>query len=208
MLNFKRLMKRIYYFPSNAVNRINYAFHGVKVGKGHETVGRVFIKKARGAKILLGENVRIRSKGTANPIGAGERTYFQVLEGATLIIGDGTGLSNCAITAAKKVVIGKNVRIGSGVKIYDTDFHSIDPIDRTAIPERGVVSKAPITIEDYAFIGAGSYILKGVTIGEAAVIGAASVVTKNVPAYEIWAGNPAKKIGDVPHSIQRRKNED
>ena len=39
-------------------------------------------------------------------------------------------------------------------------------------------------------------ILPGVTIGENAVIGAQSVISKNVPANEIVAGNPAKKIGE------------
>jgi len=53
-------------------------------------------------------------------------------------------------------------------------------------------------LEDYAFIGAGSYILKGVTVGKYSIIGAGSVVTKDVPQGEIWAGNPAKKIGIVP----------
>ena len=43
-----------------------------------------------------------------------------------------------------------------------------------------------------ASIGAGSTILPGITIGEDAMIGAGSVVTKNVPAGEIWVGNPAK----------------
>ena len=42
-----------------------------------------------------------------------------------------------------------------------------------------------------ASIGAGSTILPGITIGEDAMIGAGSVVTKNVPAGEIWVGNPA-----------------
>ena len=44
-------------------------------------------------------------------------------------------------------------------------------------------------------IAANSVITRGVHIGNGAVIGASSVVTHDVPAYEIWAGVPAKKIG-------------
>lgn len=43
-----------------------------------------------------------------------------------------------------------------------------------------------------AIIGAGSTILPGLTIGEGAMIGAGSVVTKDVPAGELWVGNPAR----------------
>lgn len=45
-----------------------------------------------------------------------------------------------------------------------------------------------------ATIGAGSTILPGLTIGEGAMIGAGSVVTKDVPAGELWVGNPAHCI--------------
>ena len=50
------------------------------------------------------------------------------------------------------------------------------------------------TIENDVWIGIGSIIKAGVTICNGAVIGAGSVVTHDVPAYEIWAGNPARKI--------------
>ena len=43
-----------------------------------------------------------------------------------------------------------------------------------------------------ASIGAGCVILPGLTIGEGSMIGAGSVVTKDVPAGELWIGNPAK----------------
>lgn len=46
------------------------------------------------------------------------------------------------------------------------------------------------------WIGANTIIISGVQIGTGSVIGAGSVVTHNVPPYEIWAGNPAKKIRD------------
>ena len=45
-----------------------------------------------------------------------------------------------------------------------------------------------------ATIGAGSTILPGLTIGAGAMIGAGSVVTKNIPARELWVGNPARCI--------------
>lgn len=55
-----------------------------------------------------------------------------------------------------------------------------------------------MTIKDNAFIGAHSIILKGVTIGEKSIIGAGSVVARDVPDGEIWAGNPAKFIKNIP----------
>ena len=56
---------------------------------------------------------------------------------------------------------------------------------------------APVVIENNVFIGAHCIILKGVSIGENSIIGAGSVVTKNVPANQIWAGNPAKFIRKI-----------
>lgn len=44
------------------------------------------------------------------------------------------------------------------------------------------------------WIGAGVTVLSGITIGVGAVVGAGSVVTHDIPPYEIWAGNPAKKL--------------
>ena len=48
-------------------------------------------------------------------------------------------------------------------------------------------------VEDDVSIGAGSVILPGIRIGKGAKIGAGSVVTKNIPAGEVWVGNPAKR---------------
>ena len=51
-----------------------------------------------------------------------------------------------------------------------------------------------IVISSDVWIGAGVTVLSGVTIGVGAVVGTGSVVTHDIPPYEIWAGNPAKKI--------------
>lgn len=46
------------------------------------------------------------------------------------------------------------------------------------------------------FIGVNVCICSSVTIGEGAIVGAGSVVTKNIPPYQVWAGNPARYIKD------------
>lgn len=55
-------------------------------------------------------------------------------------------------------------------------------------------SRGKITIKKKAYIGANTVICKPVTIGEGAIVGASSVVTKDIPPFEIWAGNPARFI--------------
>jgi len=56
------------------------------------------------------------------------------------------------------------------------------------------VKKGDVVIGHDVWIGAGATILSGVRIGNGAVVGASSVVTKDVPAYTIVAGNPARVI--------------
>jgi putative colanic acid biosynthesis acetyltransferase WcaF len=55
---------------------------------------------------------------------------------------------------------------------------------------------APITIEAQAWVAADAFIAPGVTVGEGAVVGARASVFKNVPAWTVVGGNPAKKIKD------------
>ena len=49
------------------------------------------------------------------------------------------------------------------------------------------------------FIGVNTVICNSVSIGRGSVIGAGSVVTKNIPPYQVWAGNPAKYIKERAH---------
>jgi acetyltransferase-like isoleucine patch superfamily enzyme len=61
---------------------------------------------------------------------------------------------------------------------------------------------APISIEDYTFIGANATVLLGVTLGEGTVVTAGSVVTKSTPPYSIVRGNPAQVVGRRPRGLQ------
>ena len=54
-------------------------------------------------------------------------------------------------------------------------------------------------LEDDVFIGVNVIICNSVTIGKGSIVGAGSVVTKDIPPYQVWAGNPAKFIKDREH---------
>ena len=154
-------------------------------------------KKMRGG-IRIGNNVRINSAVWANPIGGNTKTMFQVLPSGRVIIEDYCAISNVAFTSASQIHLHRNVSIGAGCRIFDTDFHPINPKYRFGVTRDDSKTKtAPIDIGEGAFIGAGVTILKGVSIGKYCVVGAGSVVTKSIPPFEIWAGNPAKKVKDL-----------
>ena len=102
------------------------------------------------------------------------------------------------ITCINKIVIGDNVLTGKWVTITDnshgdTDFDTlkIAPLKRT------VTSKGPVIIGDNVWIGDKATILPGVTIGDGAVIAANAVVTKDVLAYSVVGGNPARIIKKI-----------
>ncbi len=112
---------------------------------------------------------------------------------------------NCNICAyvliEDDVVIGDNVTIKCGVEVCDgvtlEDNVLIGPNvcftnDKTPRSKNKNWVQVNTRVCKGATIGAGAVLLPGLTIGEKAVIAAGSVVTKDVPAGEIWMGNPAK----------------
>lgn len=110
------------------------------------------------------------------------------------------------VWSAAEVTIGNRVFLAHGVNIHDNDSHSISAMRRhqhfrelvaTGAPSFVEdISVSPVRIEDDAWIGFNSSILKGTTIGKGAIVGACTVVTRDVPAYAIVAGNPAVVIGE------------
>ena len=188
-----KLISKIITFFLKLKTRIVLKFHGIKFGKDVLVRGKI-IFRGKG-KVVLGNDVIINSSVKSN-VTAGDRTCILVKKGAALSIGDGARISNARIVATDSVEIGQRVFIGAGAKIFDTDFHPICYKERVE-NKNELAAHRPVEIKDGAFIGAETIILKGVTVGVHSVIGAGSVVTKDVPDFEIWAGNPAKKIKDV-----------
>lgn len=88
--------------------------------------------------------------------------------------------------APERIIIGNNVTITDHVKILT---HYLD----TSASGRNY-KMGDVIIEDDVFIGIGAIICNSVTIGKGAIIGAGAVVTKDIPPYQVWAGNPAHFI--------------
>jgi maltose O-acetyltransferase len=124
---------------------------------------------------------------------AGQNLYieppFHCDYGSHIYCGDNVYFNvNCVVLDAAKVTIGSNVLFGPGVQLYAATH----PLD--AVVRRTLELAEPITIGDDCWIGGSTVICPGVTIGAGCVIGAGSVVTKDVPAYSLAVGNPAKVI--------------
>lgn len=127
--------------------------------------------------------------GDACYLGAGT---LKVTNGAVLRICDRVLINNGFVVAANThIIIGSDALIGEYVSIRDAD-HAISNIE-VPIAMQGSLT-ASVNIGEDVWIGRGAVILKGVTIGRGAVIGANSVVTRDVAAYDIVVGSPAKRL--------------
>lgn len=116
---------------------------------------------------------------------------------------------NCTIGQnvfiASTVVLGNNVKVQNNVSLYDgvqcADDVFLGPscVFTNVINPRSAVSRKkefkPTIIKKGATIGANATIICGITIQEYGFIGAGAVVTKDVPAYALITGNPARQTG-------------
>ena len=173
---------------------------------GVKTDGYSTIQKwSDDSRIVIGEDVTLINKAETNLAGVIHACRFVTQRsGAEIHIGAHSGLSGVTIMCARRVKIGRYVGIGANVMIYDNDMHAINPYYRMIDNENHTKAKEVI-IDDYAWIGANSIILKGVHIGRGAVIGAGSVVASDVPEMTIYAGNPARYIKDVEITGAQKK---
>lgn len=174
-------------------------FKGNRVSfSSFRTGGIPYVMVAMGAKgITIGKNFAMNNGIRHNPIGCPQPCTLFVDREASIEIGDNVGISQATLISHCSIKIGNNVKIGGGGCVFTSDFHSLDPIIRAGSEDQANKKCAPVVLCDNVFIGAHSIILKGVTVGENSIVGAGSVVTKNIPANQIWGGNPAKFIRNL-----------
>ena len=185
-------LKFVFCYP---LNWFNCRMSGVHIDGNIKINGILHLKN--NGSISIGKNVRINSSREENINFNGDRTYLCASDGE-IVIGNNVGMSNVVVYSKKKIIIEDGAFLGAGCKIYDTDFHPLEAVYRNGPLRNDSHTKtATVIIKKNAFIGAGSYILKGVTVGQNSIIGAGAVVTKSVPDNEIWAGNPAHYIKRV-----------
>lgn len=105
-----------------------------------------------------------------------------------VIIGSRTRIGiSCVVIGP--VIIGNDVMLAQNIVLSGLNH----PYEDITVPiSRQKVTTKEIKVEDEVWIGANSVITAGVTIGKHAVVAAGSVVTKDVPAYSVAAGNPAR----------------
>ena len=167
------------------------------------------------AKKMISPTAFIHSHAIVEPgatVGAGTRVWAwaHVLPGA--VIGDDCNIcDHCFIE--NDVTIGDRVTIKCGIYLWDgarigNDVHLGPNVVFTndLYPRSKQAFEVGITIvQDGASVGANSTLLPGITVGNYALVGAGSVVTRNVPAFALVRGNPARRVGWVCACGQKLK---
>ena len=175
----------------------------VRIGRGcwferKDSFGRFRSEQDPG--LILGDRVRVYTW-----------TTFNVESSGIIEVGSNSILVGAIFMCFERIMVGEHVVISYNVTIADSDFHPIDPDlrkqdaianspfgDRSQRPK--IVSQ-PVVIEDNAWLGIGSIVLKGVRIGRGARVGAGAVVTSDVQPGMFVVGNPARPAKEM--NIQR-----
>lgn len=177
----KNLYKVLYFLIS-----IPFRLKGGKLGKGSTiSPGYDFLfVNLRGVRI--GKNCSI-----------GKNAWMELLKNYSYLeVGDGTNIGrNVTISSLKSIKLGKKCLLSYNVSLLDHDHLLNNP---KISPMDGYLTEGQeIVIEDDCFVGAHSFILKGVHLGKHCIVGANSVVTKSFPAYSIISGNEAKLLKNI-----------
>lgn len=149
------------------------------------------------ANVAIGENTKIWHFSHVlgnSKVGARCSIGQNVSIGPDVTIGNGCKIQN-------------NVSVYKGVTLEDDVFCGPSMVFTNVLTPRAFVERknefAETLVKKGATIGANATIVCGHDIGEYAMVGAGAVVTKNVPAYALVVGNPARRIGWVSKTGER-----
>ncbi len=185
---------------TRVLNRAKFALEGAALGKGSVVEGKVYVRIDGEGSITAGKGLHVIGGYCRNRISRNEASSLCTQGEGRIVIGEGVGISSSCLWARKEIKIGDRTQIGAGCIILDHDAHSLDPVARTSSYEEDYCATAceKVEIAQDVLLGTRCIILKGVTIGKGSVVGAGSVVSCDIPAGEVWAGNPARFIKKLP----------
>ncbi|OUS69045.1 acetyltransferase [Pseudoalteromonas sp. A601] len=182
-LFFHEVLRVLYYTPLfksqiKGSKRAMYIYSGMP-----QILGKLYIECA--------DNVRM--SGVSTFCGRASNSMKPAL-----IIGSNVDIGwQNAFSVGHRVIIEDDVRLASRVFLAGFPGHPVD-CERRALGESDDDEQVgDIILRRGAWLGTGVTVLAGVTIGEGAIVGAGSVVTKDVPAFTIAAGNPAKVVKQI-----------
>ncbi len=177
----------------NPIPKLMMKVQGIKYGRKCAFYGIPLIICTKDASMTLGDGVVCVSSFLSNLVGLYQRSILLARAGGEITLGDDVRMSGVTIYSRESIRIGKHTSIGGNVKIFDHDFHPIDPRERLAHPNSGMKTK-PVEIGENVLIGANAIILKGSRIGSNSVVGAGAVVAGRFEGNCVIAGNPARVI--------------
>jgi acetyltransferase-like isoleucine patch superfamily enzyme len=164
--------------------RVNfYRLQGMTIGK-RTVLGDIHVEWP--GSVNIGSDCDIQSNTTfwvQSPFKENNR----IIIGDNVFIGRNTEFNCC-----ETIRIGNNCLIASSTVFVD----STHTFTTDQLIARQPTIKKEVVVEEDVWIGTGTKILLGVRLGKGCIIGAGAVVNKSVPTNEIWAGVPAKKIGE------------
>lgn len=187
------------------ITKFIYFGSNVSFGKNYrvDSIPRILIDKK--SKLIIGDDVELRRDvemrihgmstleiGNDVRIDRGVRLLSN--NNAFLKIGNGSRIGLYAVfNGGDSIVLGEKVLI-SGFVYLQTSMHRFK--DKEGIIRDQGFEHAPVKLEEGAWLGAHVVVLPGVVIKKGAVVGSNAVVNKNVEAYEVVGGLPAKKLNE------------
>jgi acetyltransferase-like isoleucine patch superfamily enzyme len=152
------------------------------------------LTRAFGDGVQIGRGVLCRHPETfeiGSGVFVGDQAVVQGRFDGRCVIGDHVWIGPQSYFDARDLVIEEYVGWGPGARVLGS-MHTALPTDVPIIQTDLTIR--PVRIGAWADIGVNAVVLPGVTIGKGAIVGAGAVVTRNVPAFAIVAGVPARLV--------------